>query len=88
MLLETLIQQNGSPIQGVEEALSEIAENGKSIMVFTDNCLALLKDISEKLNSLYPVLKKVNNRLIFNYTDELLSVLGTLFNYFIVLKYL
>ncbi|CAH1407892.1 unnamed protein product [Nezara viridula] len=72
---ETLIQQNGSPIEGVEEALNEIAENGKSIMVFTDNCLAVLKDVAERLNGLFPVIKKENimnaGHLVVRYLKEI-----------------
>lgn len=71
---ETLIQHNGRPIEGVGEALNEIAGNGKSIMVFTDNCLALLKDIVEKLNRLFPVIKKENimnaGHLVVRYLKE------------------
>ncbi|XP_014275668.1 uncharacterized protein, partial [Halyomorpha halys] len=71
----TLIYQKGTPIEGVEEALNEIAKNGKSIMVFTDNCLTSIIDVAERVNRLFPVIKKENNMnagyLVVKYLKEI-----------------
>ncbi|XP_014288545.3 chronophin [Halyomorpha halys] len=55
-----LVHLEGPPIQGVKEALAEISKNGKSIHVVTDNCLSTLKDISTRVNGLFPAIKKEN----------------------------
>ncbi|XP_014288544.1 chronophin [Halyomorpha halys] len=55
-----LVHLEASPINGVKEVLEEIARNGKSIYVLTDNCLAKLKDITEKVTTLFPAIKKEN----------------------------
>ncbi|CAH1407890.1 unnamed protein product [Nezara viridula] len=55
-----LVHLEAGPIDGVKEALNEIAKHGISIHIMTDNCLSTLKDISTRVNRLFPAIKKEN----------------------------
>lgn len=69
-----LVHLEAGPIDGVKDALAEIAKHGKSIHVMTDNCLSTLKDISTKVNRLFPDIKKENvmscGHLVVKYLKE------------------
>ncbi|CAH1407891.1 unnamed protein product [Nezara viridula] len=89
-----LVTLRNGPIDGVNEALCEIARNGKTLMVLTDNCLHTLNAISAKVNGLFPAIRKLRKMTVpelikvkFEGGVGAVSIAGdTNFNYFKIFK--